>query len=248
MNDNDTPNDISRREALGLLGTGVAAAAFPQFAAAEATRPAFTLPPAFAGKHEPRPLLFDPAKLSGLSEKLIRSHWDNNYIGSVKALNMIEGRLAAAMQDRDFPPLVYGGLKREETHRVGSVVLHEHYFGNLGGDGKSGGDIAAALKSVYGSVEAWEAEFRRTALSLAGGSGWCVLSLNPYTGDMRNQWMWDHMHGAIGGLPLLVLDMYEHSFHMDYGSAAAKYLDAFIANVNWEVVDQRFQHARRFAV
>jgi Fe-Mn family superoxide dismutase len=248
MNDNNSANDISRREALGLIGTGLAAAALPQIAGAEPAKPTVAvLPVAFAGKHEPKPLTFDPAKLNGLSEKLIRSHWENNYIGSVKALNMIEGRLAAAMQDKDFPPLVYGGLKREETHRVGSVVLHDNYFGNLGGDGKAGGDIATSLKSVYGSVEAWEAEFRRTAMSLAGGSGWCVLTLNPYTGDLRNQWMWDHMHGTIGGLPLLVLDMYEHSFHMDYGSAAAKYLDAFIANLNWDVVDQRFQRARRFS-
>lgn len=149
------------------------------------------------------------------------------------------------------PTLAFAGkhepkpLKREELHRVGSVVLHEHYFDNLGGDGKTGGDIGKSLAQVYGSVEAWEAEFRRTAMSLAGGSGWCVLTLNAYTGELRNQWMWDHMHGAIAGLPLLVLDMYEHSYHMDYGSAAAKYLDAFLANLSWEAVDQRFQQARR---
>lgn len=105
-----------------------------------------------------------------VSEKLICSHWENNYIGSVKTLNLIEGRLAAAMQDKDFPPMSDGGLKREELHRVGSVVLHEHYFDDLGGEGKPGGDIAKALAQVYGSVEAWEAEFRRTAMSLAGGS------------------------------------------------------------------------------
>src|SRR3546814_18509283 len=63
---------------------------------------------------------------SDLSERLIRSHWENNYIGSVKALNLIEARLAAAMADPDFPPVVYGGLKREQLHRTGSVILHEH--------------------------------------------------------------------------------------------------------------------------
>lgn len=241
-------DSISRREALGLLGAGATALAFSGVAEA---KPIVAEPKpltvAFAGERQPKPLAFDPAKLNGLSEKLIRSHWENNYIGSVKTLNMIEGRLKAAMQDKDFPPIVYGGLKREELHRVGSVVLHEHYFDNLGGDGKAGGDIAKALSQVYGSLEAWEAEFRRTAMSLAGGSGWCVLTYNAYTGELRNQWSWDHMHSAIAGLPLLVLDMYEHSYHMDYGSAAAKYLDAFIANVKWEAVDQRFQHARRVA-
>ena len=247
MTGNDA-DSISRREALGLLGAGATALALSGIAEAKpmTTEPA-PLTAAFAGQRQPKPLAFDPAKLNGLSEKLIRSHWENNYIGSVKTLNMIEGRLKAAMQDKDFPPIVYGGLKREELHRVGSVVLHEHYFDNLGGDGKAGGNIAKALAQVYGSVEAWEAEFRRTAMSLAGGSGWCVLTYNAYTGELRNQWCWDHMHGAIAGLPLLVLDMYEHSYHMDYGSAAAKYLDAFVANVKWESVDQRFQHARRVA-
>lgn len=195
---------------------------------------------AFAGDHQPKPLRFDPAKLEGLSEKLIRSHWDNNYLGSVKALNMISGRLVGAMQDADLPPLVYGGLKREELHRVGSVVLHEHYFGNLGGDGKPGGRVLDAIRMAYGSADVWEAEFRRTAMSLAGGSGWCVLTYNLYTQELRNLWAWDHMHGAAAGIPLLVLDMYEHSYHMDYGSAAARYVDAFMRNVDWEQVDRRF--------
>jgi Fe-Mn family superoxide dismutase len=147
------------------------------------------------------------------------------------------------MQDSDFPPLVYGGLKREELHRLGSVVLHEHYFANLGGDGKPAGDIAAALKASYGSVESWEAEFRRTAMSLAGGSGWCVLSYNVYLRELRNQWAWDHMHGAIAGVPLLVLDMYEHAYHIDYGAAAAKYVDAFFANLQWEEIERRYHRA-----
>ena len=192
------------------------------------------------GGREPKALTFNPAKLDGLSEKLMRSHWENNYIGSVRALNMISERLAAAMKDADLPPLVYGGLKREELHRVGSVILHEEYFGNLGGDGKPGGDVLQAIRQAYGTYEGWEAEFRRTAMSLAGGSGWCVLTYNTATNELRNQWAWDHMHGAIAGLPLLALDMYEHSYHMDYGTAAAKYVDAFMRNVNWEEVDRRF--------
>lgn len=203
------------------------------------------LPMAFAGTHEPRALPFDPAKLTGLSERLIQSHWENNYLGSVRALNMIETRLAAAMADPDLPPVVYGGLKREELHRTGSVVLHEHYFGNLGGDGKPGGEIAQALAAAFGSVDLWEAEFRRTGLSLAGGSGWCVLVYNLHTSELHNHWAWDHMHGAVAGVPLLALDMYEHSFHIDYGSAAAKYVDAFMQNVNWEEVDRRYRRARR---
>jgi Fe-Mn family superoxide dismutase len=233
--------DEARRETLMILSAGAVGAMIT--GAAEAENTASARPEvrgSMTGGREPKPLPFDPAKLNGLSEKLIRSHWENNYIGSVKTLNMIAGRLQAAMSDADLPPVVYGGLKREELHRLGSVVLHEQYFGNLGGDGEAGGDILGALKKAYGSYEAWDAEFRRTAMSLAGGSGWCVLTYNLYTHELRNQWAWDHMHGAIASMPLLVLDMYEHSYHMDYGSAAAKYVDAFMRNVKWEEVDRRF--------
>ena len=103
------------------------------------------LSPAFAGAHQPKPLHFDPAKLDGLSERLIRSHWENNYVGSVKTLNMIETGLAAAMTDPDLPPVVYGGLNREELHRTDSVVLHEIYFNGLGGNGQAAGSIRDAL-------------------------------------------------------------------------------------------------------
>jgi Fe-Mn family superoxide dismutase len=233
--------DESKRETLTLLGAGTAATMVAGIAGAQSMRsPAKEIRAALTGGREPKPLSFDPAKLNGLSEKLIRSHWENNYVGSVKTLNMISERLAAAMKDPDLPPIVYGGLKREELHRVGSVILHEQYFGNLGGDGKPAGDVLSAIKKAYGSYEAWEAEFRRTAMSLAGGSGWCVLTYNLLTNELRNQWAWDHMHGAIAAVPLLALDMYEHSYHIDYGTAAAKYVDAFMRNVNWEEVDGRF--------
>lgn len=97
-------------------------------ASGQIAAPPAALPPVFAGTHQPKPLRFDPAKLDGLSERLIRSHWENNYIGSVKTLNMVETRLAAALADADMPPVLYGGLKREELHRTGSVILHEIYF------------------------------------------------------------------------------------------------------------------------
>ncbi len=234
-------SNVTRRDALLVAGAGAAAVSL---GASPALADAGLLPAkAFTAQHQPKALRFDPAKLTGLSEKLIRSHWENNYQGSVRALNTVEQRLHAAMIDPDFPPLIYGGLKREELHRTGSVVLHELYFDGLGGDGRSGGDIAQALTDWFGSHEAWEAEFRRTAMALAGGSGWVVLSYNRHTGSLHNYWAWDHMHGAVTGAPLLALDMYEHSFHMDYGSAAAKYVDAFMANLDWEVIDARYRAA-----
>ncbi|MGQ0762673.1 MAG: superoxide dismutase [Acidobacteriota bacterium] len=200
---------------------------------------------AFRGQHQPKPLPFDPAKLKGLSEKLIRSHWENNYGGAVKALNTIEQRLEAMLKEKDLPAYIYGDLKREELVRTGSVVLHEHYFSNLGGDGKAGGKTLDLLKQWFGSYEQWEMEFKRTANALAGGSGWVILAHNLHNGEVHNYWAWDHMHNAPLGRPLLVLDMYEHAYHMDYGAAAAKYVDAFMQNVNWEEVNRRVEAAMK---
>jgi superoxide dismutase, Fe-Mn family len=199
--------------------------------------------PAFAGNHEPRPLEFDPAKLRGLSERLIRSHWENNYCGAVKALNVVEQRLGAMLEDPDVPPYVYGDLKREELLRTGSMRLHELYFGNLGGEGKADAATERVLSRAFGTFEAWEAEFRRTAMALAGGSGWVILALGP-AGDLHNYWAWDHTNGAPGGHPLLVLDMYEHAYHLDYGAATARYVDAFIQNIDWREVSRRLAEVR----
>ena len=198
---------------------------------------------AFRGQHQPKPLPFEPARLKGLSEKLIRSHHENNYGGAVKALNAVEQRLEALMRDKDLPAFVYGDLKREELVRTGSVVLHEQYFANLGGDGKAGGAVLELIKQWFGSYEQWEAEFKRTANALGGGSGWAMLTYNVYNGEVHNYWAWDHMHNAPMGRPLLVLDMYEHAYHMDYGAAAARYVDAFMQNVKWEEVNRRAEAA-----
>jgi len=194
---------------------------------------------AFRGQHQPKPLAFEPAKLKGLSEKLIRSHWENNYSGAVKALNTVELHLSKLLSDSDVPPYMYGDLKREELIRTGSVVLHELYFGNLGGDPKPGGKVLDTIKEWFGSYEQWEAEFKKTANALGGGSGWAIFAWNSHSGEFHNYWAWDHMHNAPMSRPLLVLDMYEHAYHIDYGAAAAKYVDAFLQNVNWEEVNRR---------
>src|SRR5215471_13378063 len=200
---------------------------------------------AFRGQHQPRALPFDPTKLKGISEKLIKSHHENNYTGAVKALNAVEQRLDAMMKDKDLPAYVYGDVKREELVRTGSLVLHEIYFANLGGDGKAAGAALEAIKKAFGSYEQWEAEFKRTGNALGGGSGWVILALNFHTGDLHNYWAWDHMHNAPFSRPLLAMDMYEHAYQMDYGAAAAKYVDAFMQNVNWEEVNRRFTSAEK---
>jgi Fe-Mn family superoxide dismutase len=161
--------DISRREAIETMLLASAGLTLTTLANAESQTPAATK--AFAGQHQPRPLPFDPAKLKGISEKLIKSHWENNYSGAVKALNAVEQRLATMLGDKDLPAYVYGDLKREELVRTGSVVLHEHYFANLGGDGKPGGDVLNAIKQAFVSYDQWEAEFKRTGNALAVQAG-----------------------------------------------------------------------------
>jgi superoxide dismutase, Fe-Mn family len=233
--------DKSRRMLLKGLALG---AVMPPAAeiVGQTTAPAVGVS-AFRGQHQPKPLPFDPAKLKGLSERLLRSHWENNYGGAVRALNAVEQRLDTMMKDTDLPAYVYGDVKREELVRTGSVVLHEHYFANLGGDGRASGKGLDFIKQWWGGYEAWEAEFKRTANALSGGSGWVVFSLNLHTGEAHNYWAWDHSTQAVMGAPLLVLDMYEHSYHMDFGAAAGRYVDAFMDNVNWDEVARRAEWA-----
>ena len=195
--------------------------------------------PALDHLHSPAPLPFDPKSLRGLSEKLMQSHWENNYGGAVKALNSLRGRLAQALTDPNTPPYVYTGLKREQLLRTGSVVLHEAYFGNLGGSGKPAADVRTKIAGAFGTFDAWESEFRKIGQGLGGGSGWAVLGFNRRLKLLENYWMADHATGPVDTTPILVMDMYEHAYAMDYGAAAAKYIDAFFANVNWEVVASR---------
>jgi len=233
---------ISRREAItGIIGTGAAVLSSTGNSLANPMRENRAL--AFAGKHKVKPLPFDSSGLKGISEKVIQSHWEHNYIGSVKALNKVEQRLANLLKEKDLPGFVYGDLKREELIRTGSVVLHEKYFANLGGNGRADGTARKLIKHWFGSYRVWESEFKKIGSALGGGSGWVIMAFNQHTKELHNYWAADHAHNAPFSTPLLVLDMYEHSYHMDYGSAAAKYINAFMGNVNWEKVNQRVEQA-----
>jgi superoxide dismutase, Fe-Mn family len=199
-------------------------------------------PPAYRGDHTIEPLPFDPKKLAGLSEKLLVSHHANNYAGAVKRLNLIEQQLGSL--PADAVPFQVGSLKREELIAANSMILHELYFANLGGDGRADGTAASLLKAEYGSREAWEHDFRQTALSLGGGSGWVVVAYDRSRDALHNWWAWDHAHQVAGGEPILVLDLYEHAYHMDYGAATKPYIDAFLANVLWDEVNRRVERVR----
>ena len=236
------PPSLSRRDALFAMSAG-AFLATPSGGLQDAkTQDAA---PAFAGKHPIVPLPFDPKALTGLSEKLLVSHHDNNYAGAVKNLNKVEAELARVT--KDTPGFVVSGLKERELMYRNSMTLHEHYFANLGGDGKATGPIKAALEKTYGAAERWEELFRATGMSLAGGSGWVVLAYDLNADSLYTCWLGNHTQSQASGVPLLVMDMYEHAFHMDYGAAAAKYVDAFFANVRYEEVNRRFEKAAKAA-
>ncbi len=196
-------------------------------------------------KRSPVPLPFDPKGLRGLSERLIVSHHENNYAGALNNLNRVREEIARVT--KDTPPFLVAGLKERELTFANSVILHEHYFANLGGDGRVNGAIEKALSHAYGAVGRWEELFRLTALSLAGGSGWAVLDVDSQDQSLRIYWSGNHTQSLAFGRPLLVLDMYEHSYHLDYGAAAARYVDAFFQNINWDEVNYRLERAEKAA-
>ena len=191
----------------------------------------------------PRPLPFPSGELAGLSEQLLSSHHGNNYTGAVKRLNAIRARLSA-LDFANAPGFEINGLKREELVATNSMLLHELYFGSLGGDGRTMAPaMTLALEADFGSVDRWRSEFVAMGKAQGGGSGWVLLTFLPRDGSLVNQWAADHTHAAAGGIPILALDMYEHAYHIDYGAAAARYVDAFMGNIDWGQVYQRYQTA-----
>src|SRR5215208_3025157 len=199
----------------------------------------------YHGGHMPyqaKPISFKPPRLKGLSAKLIASHYENNYGGAVRRLNAIRAELAAA-DPAAIPPFRLNGLKREELIATNSMLLHEAYFEAMGegGGGDPTGALAEAMARDFGSVAKWRAEFVAMGKALRGGSGWALLTRSPRDGALSNVWAADHTHGLAGGTPVLALDMYEHSYHIDFGSNVGAYVDAFMANIAWARVAARFE-------
>ena len=191
--------------------------------------------------YEMKPLACDPARLTGLSEELIVSHYENNYGGAVKRL----GQIVEYLGNLDFakaPGFVINGLKREELIAANSMILHEVYFAGLGASERPAA-LSDALARDFGSAEQWQAQFSAMGKAQGGGSGWVLLTYSPRCGRLVNQWAADHTTTTGDGTVVLALDMYEHSYHIDYGAKAAGYVDAYMQNVNWQDVSQRYQRA-----
>ncbi len=188
-----------------------------------------------------QPLPFDPSNLAGLSAALLTSHHQNNYGGAVNRLGALRDQLRGISFEQ-APGSLINGLKREELIATNSMLLHELYFAGLGAS-EMPPPMALALEASFGSVERWKSEFVAMGKALGGGSGWVLFSYQPREGRLVNQWAADHTHALAGGAPILALDMYEHAYHLDYGARAGDYVDAFMRNIGWAGVYQRYQLA-----
>ena len=232
--------EIDRRDLIGAAGLVTVALGTTSLAQAQAPG----TPAGKAATYAIKSLPFDPKSIKGLSEKILISHHDNNYAGAVRRLNTISAQFAT-LDVATAPVFTINGLKREELIAMNSMILHELYFDGLGAGGAPAGNLAAAITRDFGSIARWQAEFAAMGKAEGGGSGWVLLTWSPHDKRLINQWAADHTHGVAGGQPILALDMYEHSYHMDYGSAAAGYVDAYMQAINWNNVQSLFDRYSR---
>jgi Fe-Mn family superoxide dismutase len=227
-----------------LKGVSAAAASTAVLAGTQALAQGNLQTGAKAMPYQAKPMTFDPKNITGISEKVLVSHYENNYVGAVKRLNAIGTQLA----ELDFakaPNFVINGLKREELVASNSMILHEIYFDGLGGGAKASGPLADAIARDFGGMERWRSEFAAMGKAEGGGSGWVILAYSPRDKRLVNQWAADHTTTLAGGRPVLVLDMYEHAYHMDYGAAAARYVDVYMEAIRWDNAAKLYEQYSR---
>lgn len=172
--------------------------------------------------------------LDGLSEKQLAQHHDVLYAGYVKKVNEIRKSLETV--DKSTTNATYSALRElkvEESFALNGVKLHEAYFDNLGGKAPAPeGKIADWIREDFGSFEAWAEEFRAEGIA---SRGWVVLALDLEEGRLHNFVSDIHNQGGIwGAVPVLVLDVYEHAYFIDYATNRKDYIGAFFKNIKWE--------------
>jgi Fe-Mn family superoxide dismutase len=194
-----------------------------------------------------QPKKFNLAGLRGISDQTLEMHF-KLYEGYVKETNRLQQNIAGILKDgrvdeQEMP--AYSELKRRLGFEYNGMVLHEYYFANLDKDG--GGDAAPtsrftqAVKADFGEYEIWKTDF--VGVGKMRGVGWAICYQDPTTGRLSNHWITLHEGGNVAGYsPILVMDVWEHAFILDYKPAErAKYIEAFFANVNWRAVEARLQ-------
>lgn len=178
--------------------------------------------------------------LPGLSEKQITEHI-KLYNGYVKNLNELNMRLEKLQADPAADAYVVAELKRRIGFEFNGMRLHDYYFSDLGGNGVlADGELKSALSAQYGSYENWQKDFKATAMMR--GTGWAILAYDEDAKRFFNIWVNSHELGHLAGAKILIaLDVWEHAFLFDYlPSERAKYIDAYLANINWQKIEARF--------
>ncbi len=179
--------------------------------------------------------------MEGFSDTLINNHF-TLYQGYVTNTNKLLDTLATMLKEGKLGTPEYAELKRRLGFEFNGMRLHEYYFENLGGKGAldKSGKLGKKLADEFGSYEDWEKDFRATAAMR--GIGWTILYQDNLTGRLINQWINEHETGHLAGCaPILVLDVFEHAFMLDYGLKRPDYIAAFFKNINWGAVEARLR-------
>ncbi len=187
--------------------------------------------------HQPKPLNY--TELPGLSERQLKEHHDVLYAGYVKKVGEIEENLKTI--DVSTANGTYSDLrelKMEETFAINGVKLHEGYFDNMiSGGNIQDGAIKAMIERDFGSYEAWEKEFKAMGLC---ARGWVVLGYDLDEKKLKNILCDSHNQGGVWNMiALMIMDVYEHAYFLDYATARKAYIEAFFKNINWMEVDRR---------
>jgi len=194
-----------------------------------------------AFEHKVKALPFAYGSQKGISELTDKRHHDTHYAGYVAKRNEVVQKLEACDKSKanaNFSE--FGELKRKETFNASGQILHELYWDVLGGDGVIDPDsaIGKAIVADFGSIENWKADMVATAKS---SLGWAILCLDPSDGKLHNYLCDSHNNGAVwGAIPFLALDVFEHAYYGDYGPDRAKYIEAYLSDVDWKKVELRY--------
>ena len=179
--------------------------------------------------------------MPGFSEALLKNHF-TLYQGYVTNTNKVMEILDQMLKEGKTATPEFAELKRRLGWEFNGMRLHELYFENLGDTVPlaANGKLAGKMAECFGSFEMWEKEFR--AVGAMRGIGWAVLYQDSANGRLINFWVNEHdvAHPA-GCIPILIMDVFEHAFMLDYGLKRADYIEAFFKNINWKAADARLQ-------
>jgi len=177
--------------------------------------------------------------MDGFSETLLKNHF-TLYQGYVTNTNKLLEALGQMLKEGKVATPEYSELKRRLGWEFNGMRLHEYYFENLGGKGgmSKTGKLYQKLVESFGSYEAWEKDFKATGAMR--GIGWTILYQDILSGNFINFWINEHDAGhPSGGMPILIMDVFEHAFMIDYGLKRADYIEAFFRNINWAETEKR---------